>query len=45
MFLILYYIFNIKQLKFAFKTIVSFQPGQKSESELNISWVYRKYQT
>jgi hypothetical protein len=45
MFLILHHIFNVKQLKFAYGTIISLQPHQKSENKLNITWEYRKHQT
>ena len=34
-----------KQLKFAYETITSLQPCQKSENELNITWVYKKHKT
>jgi hypothetical protein len=39
------HVFNVKQLKFVYGTIISLQPCQKSENELNITWVYRKHQT
>ena len=41
----LYHVFNVKQLKFAYGTIISLQPHQKSENKLNINWEYRKHQT
>lgn len=40
----IYIIFlNAKQLTFDYKTITSFQPHQRSENELNITWIYRKH--
>jgi hypothetical protein len=39
----LYHVFNVKQLKFAYGTIISVQPCQKYKNEINASWVYRKH--
>lgn len=42
----LYHVFNSKQFKFVYGTILSsLQPCQKSKKDLNITCVYRKHQT
>jgi hypothetical protein len=35
---------TVKQLQFDYETKTSPQPHQKSENNLNITWLYRKHQ-